>query len=210
MRFFSGNAEDVLSNDLPLDDELSAADGNPLWVDRRNRPLLERYGDVGVRADASDLDLPALAGSLSSLFGPDRFGLALERGLFDARVQVGVARTNGGTSFLDQLDSLALDMQFHTAILTDAWTARGPGSSGDLCDPDSQTVVGRASEGSLCLPGMRELDNTVYLPGHAVIVPLTGLFGESNADDFDFHEFMDEEFVDRVPTSDPVGYPRLR
>ena len=57
---------------------------------------------------------------------------------------------------------------------------------------------------------MQALDNTVYLPGSALIVPLAGLFGESNANDFDFHEFMDEAFVERVPTSDPVGFPRLQ
>lgn len=208
MRFFAGNAQSVLSNDRPERDEVAM--GNPLWVDRRGRPLLERYSDVGVRADARTLSTPGALRTASNFFGPGRMGLEMERGLFDARVQVNVAARDGGADFLSQLDSLALNMQFHTAVLTDAWSARDPGRRGDRCNPERRTVAGRASEASLCMIEVRGLDQTIYLPGATLVEPLSRVLLESNAGDFDFHDFMDGRFSDRVPTSDPVGFPRLQ
>ena len=35
-------------------------------------------------------------------------------------------------------------------------------------------------------------------------------FVESNNGSFNFHRFVDRQFVERVPTADPVGYPRLQ
>jgi hypothetical protein len=210
MRYFSGNRQEVLSNDRPVDDEVGAGLGNSLWVDRRGRPLLERYSDVGIRADARDLDVSGAVTGLSSVIGPSRFGLALERGVFDARVQVALSRSSGEESFLEQLDSIALEMQFHTAILTDAWTARGPGARGTRCTSAGGTVVGRSSRPSICnedpVTAAAEL---IYLPASEVVIPLAGLL-ESNTSRFNFHDFMDEGFVETVPISDSVGFPRLQ
>ena len=100
--------------------------GNPMWVDRQGRPLLERFSDVGIRADQRNVDVGvASAANAAPQVGPQQFGLDLNRGVFDARVQVRLSRANGGTNFIDQLDSLALNMQHHTAILTNAWDGGG-------------------------------------------------------------------------------------
>lgn len=207
-RFYAGDGALVLTNDRPEDAAIEAGEGNPLWVDRKGRPLLENYQDVGIRTDAGSID----AGSslVSSLldFGPDLFDLDLERGLFDARVQVNLSRESGGESFIDQLDSMALDMQFHTAILTNAWNADGPGEHSDKCKPDRNTVVGRVSAVALCRDELEAFDAT-YAVAKLAIEEL-GAYIENNAEDFQFHDFIDGKWVDRVPTSDdPVGYPRL-
>lgn len=208
MRFFAGDESPVLTNDLPGQDAVQPGQGNPLWVDNRGRPLLENYSDVGIRADASDIDPgPGLVASLLEA-GPDTFGLNLSQGLFNARVQAQLSTSNGGTDFLTQLDSLFLKMQFHTAIMTNAWTANGPGGSGDKCQPDKSTVIGRVSQAGLCLIPYKVAD-AAYLPDSAVILPIAGAF-ESNVGDFHFHDFMTPAWVDTVPTSDSTGYPRLQ
>jgi len=208
MRFFSGNDTDVLSNDRPPADEIAVGEGSKLWVDRQGRPLLERYSDVGIRTDAHNVDPGvAAAANVPGISGPNRFGLDLRRGLFDGRVQVRIARNNGGRNFLNQLDSLALNMQFHTAVLTDAWTARGPGSRGDTCHPERGTVVGRSSDAALCASMLRALDNSAYQAAQLLVLPLS-IMEDNNIRDFEFHDFMDGNFADDVPIDDSVGYPR--
>jgi hypothetical protein len=207
-RFFSGNGNEVLSNDRPAADALTDAAGNPMWVDRQGRPLLERFSDVGIRADQRNLDVGAVAAVDLPQVGPRQFGLDLNRGLFDARVQVRLSRANGGANFLTQLDSLALTMQHHTAILTNAWAAAGPGSRGDRCRPNRNTVNGRASEQALCL-GVYEAVEPGYEATIMLITPLA-VFENNSISEFDFHDFMDPHFADDVPTGgDPVGFPRL-
>ena len=208
MRFFAGDHAPVLTNDLPAQDAIQAGQGNPLWVDDKGRPLLENYSDVGIKADASDID-PG-GGLVTSLLnaGPDTFGLNLKQGLFNARVQAQLSKTHGGADFLTQLDSLFMKMQFHTAILTNAWTANGPGVSGDKCQPDKNTVIGRVSQVGLCLTPYTVAD-AAYLPASAVVLPIAGAF-ESNVGDFHFHDFMTPAWVEAVPTSDSTGYPRLQ
>lgn len=214
-RFFSGNGTDVLTNDRPAQDVIGAGTGNALWVDRQGRPLLERYSDVGIVADAKTLNMGgSLVGTMSNNVGPGLFGLQLDRGMFDGRVQANVASQNGGSDFVSQLDSLGVKMQFHTAILTDAWTAKGPGSSGDLCNTASGSVIGRISPAmsgqcSAAVDVPLKVADVAYLPASAVVIPLAALF-ESNVSSFNFHDFLDQPFVDLVPTSDPTAYPRLQ
>jgi hypothetical protein len=122
---------------------------------------------------------------------------------------VKLSREHGGQNFTDQLDSLAMDMQFHTAILTNAWDADGPGQRSDRCEPDSNTVAGRVSDAVLC-PDVFQAADATYEIARLAIEQL-GAFIESNAEDFHFHDFIDEPWVERVPTTaDPVGYPRLQ
>ena len=214
-RFFSGNGTDVLTNDRPAQDVIGAGTGNALWVDRQGRPLLERYSDVGIVADAKTLNMGgSLVGTMSNNVGPGLFGLQLDRGMFDGRVQANVASQNGGSDFISQLDSLGVKMQFHTAILTDAWTAKGPGSSGDLCNTASGSVIGRISPAmsgqcSAAVDVPLKVADVAYLPASAVVIPLAAMF-ESNVSSFNFHDFLDQPFVDLVPTSDPTAYPRLQ
>ncbi len=205
MRFYSENSREVLSNDRPARDEIESDGANPLWLDRRGRSLLEKYSDVGVRADSKTLNT-GFIGSLLG-FGPDKFGLALDHGVYDARVQVKLSPKLGGESFTSQLDSLALEMQSHTAILTNAWSAKGPGAKSDRCHPERDTVVGRVSSPTLC-GVIKTADDAVYRPVLDVIIPVV-LPVESNAGDFNFHDFMDARWADRVPVSDSVHFPRL-
>jgi hypothetical protein len=208
-RFFSGNANEVLSNDRPAADALTDANGNPLWVDRQGRPLLERFSDVGIRADQRNVDVGAAsAANIAPQVGPQQFGLDLDGGMFDARVQVRLSRNNGGADFLTQLDSLSLTMQHHTAILTNAWAASGPGSRGDRCRPNRNSVNGRASGQALCMD-VYDATEPAYQAAILLITPLA-IFENNSISDFDFHDFMDQSFADDIPTGgDPVGFPRL-
>jgi hypothetical protein len=107
-------------------------------------------------------------------------------------------------------------MQFHTAILTNAWNANGPGIKGDKCNPGANTVIGRVSQVALCLPQYRAFD-VVYAADSKVIMPIVGSIESNSITTFNFHDFVDGKFVDQVPTShpqvptppDPVGFPRL-
>jgi hypothetical protein len=208
MRFFAGDQSPVLSNDYPAQDAIGAGQGNPLWVDNQGRSLLENYSNIGIEADQKAVNPGGnlVNGLLAA--GPGTFGLDLQKGLFDARVQTNLSPTHGGVNFLTQLDSLVLKMQFHTAILTNAWTANGPGVQGDKCQPDVNTVIGRVSEVALCLAPYKVAD-AAYLPASAVVLPIAGAF-ESNVGGFEFHDFLTPTWVDRVPTTDSVGYPRLQ
>jgi hypothetical protein len=211
-RFFAGSGTEILSNDKPATDAIAVGSGNPLWVDRSGNPLLEKYSDVGVRADAVALTSgAALLASLPLQGGPGVFALDLTKGVFDARVQVQLSAGQTATDFLSQMDSLRLNMQFHTAILTNAWNARGPGTAADLCNPSSGTVVGRSSNASLCPAVLRALDQTAYLPAELVMNDALSVIGESNAGNFRFHKFIDQAFVDKVPLGDDsTGFRRGR
>lgn len=137
-RVFSRIDAPVLTQDRV--GEMSSADErNPLWVDRANRPLIERFADIGVRVDLETFNAgralaTSRAGSLaedplallSDLAGPGRFGLAIDRGIVNARVQVGVSSGATDDRFRSQLDSIPLRMRAHTAVLADAWNASGP------------------------------------------------------------------------------------
>jgi hypothetical protein len=208
MRFFSGDPSPVLTNDYPAQDAIEAGQGNPLWVDDKGAPLLEKYSDVGIEADAGTVDPGGAVVNQLLRAGPATFGLDLTAGLFNARVQTDLSPTTGGADFLTQLNSLVLKMQFHTAILTNAWTANGPGAQGDKCNPGRNTVIGRVSQAGLCLAPYQAAD-LAYLPASAVVLPLAGSF-ETNVGDFHFHDFMTPGWVDNVPTTDSVGYSRLQ
>ncbi len=211
-RFFAGAGTEVLSNDKPAADALTTGDGNPLWVDRGGKVLLEKYSDVGVRADSLALTSGAAAlNSLPAHGGPGVFGLDPNKGMFDARIQVNLSAGQTETDFLSQMDSLKLSMQSHTAILTNAWNARGPGTRADACNQQSATVVGRVSNASLCPSALKLLDQTVYLPAKVVMDQALSAIGESNASSFNFHDFIDTSFVERVPDgSDSTGFRRGR
>jgi hypothetical protein len=78
---------------------VTAANGNVLWVDRTGKPLLERFEDVSIEIAPVRFNSPfAFAGGqgersfpgavrlLSELGGPGRFGLDLEAGFIDGRI----------------------------------------------------------------------------------------------------------------------------
>src|SRR5690606_24464552 len=78
---------------------------------------------------------------LDTLAGPARFGLAIEGGLSEARVQVAVAPSHAANIGIARLDPFALTMRARTVVLTDAWNASGP-------DNGAAGVLARASAGS--------------------------------------------------------------
>ena len=197
-RHFGRIDREVLSHDT-ITDPAPAAERNPLWVDRRGRPLLERFADVGValalpRFDAGRSTALGRTGSgaaslLDRLAGPARFGLSISGGLVDARVRVRVSPAEAGNEQLARLDSLPLSMQARTAVLFDAWNASGPyGSAAGRVEP-------RVEQGSRLDPvhqaqiavGYQLTRWTLELMGVAGLEPSAGSFKPHHVD------------VDRVP-----------
>ena len=185
-----------------IGDDPVAAERNPLWVNRRNRPLLEKFSDIGARIDIESFDaglslatsrggggVPNVVQLLSNLAGPGRFGLGIGQGLVSANVQVNLSAQQGATSFLTQLDSIALRVQGRTAILTDAWNATGPYGA------DARTVQSRVGQGKALLPAYEATLDARYLPTRG-FMGLMGAIGlEPSAGAFRYHDAD----VDLVP-----------
>lgn len=150
-RHFGRIDREILSNDV-LGDSAPADERNPLWVDRRGQPLLERFTDVDIALSSPPFDAgrstaigraaSGAAGLLDRLAGPARFGLSISGGLVEARVKLRVSPGEAGNERLARLDSLPLSMQARTAVLTDAWNASGPYGS------DPGRVEARVEQGS--------------------------------------------------------------
>ena len=193
-RAFSRTDVQPLTADRIADDA-PTAERNPLWVDRANRPLIERFSDIGARIDLQAFDaglslaasqggggVADAAGFLADQAGPGRFGLGLREGLVAARVQAGISASSGASDFLRQLDSLPLRMRATTALLSDAWNASGPyGSAAD-------SVERRVAQGATVLPAWEATVDA----RHALTRGFIGLMGaiglEPNADAFRYHD----------------------
>jgi len=198
-------------------DEAPAAERNPLWTDHRNRALIERFADVGVRVDAERFDAglsvsESRAGVIASnaleivsdLAGPGRFGLEIRGGLVNARVQVNASRSAPADNFASQLASIPLALHAHTAVLTDAWNASGADT------PGGRSVEARVSRGRQLNAWHEASIDARYLPvrGFLSLMELIGL--EPTAEAFRYHSAS----VDVVPEDriavDPSAQPGNR
>ncbi len=197
-RHFGRIDREVLSHDT-ITDPAPAAERNPLWVDRRGRPLLERFADVDValalpRFDAGRSTALGRTGSgaaslLDRLAGPARFGLSISGGLVDARVRVRVSPSEAGNEQLARLGSLPLSMQARTAVLFDAWNASGPyGSAAGRVEPrvEQGSRLDPAHQAQIAL-GYQLTRWTLELMRLAGLEPSAGSFRPQHVD------------VDRVP-----------
>jgi len=190
-------------------------DRHPLWRDRAGRPLLERLADVGgtvstqhfgagvgtASGRAASADLSGIGGAaaavqvLDQLAGPARFGLAIDGGLLNARVQVAVAPSHAANVGFARLDPLAAPMRARTAILTDAWQASGPQGG-------AASVAARVDAGAR-LDALREARLTVGYQLTRWAIDLMGALGlEPSAPDFRYHQAD----PDAVP-ADRIGQP---
>ncbi len=197
-RFFSRPDVEVFSRDA-ITGEARAPERNALWVDGANRPLLERYEDVGARVEADRFDVGRNAlGELASAAlsaGPERFGLDLAGGLIKARLQVDIARSRGLDGFAGQLQALTVPMMAHTAVLIDGWNASGP-HRGDR-------PVERIVEEGRQLPGIfgvaESAIDAAYFPTRTLIQAIqlgsVGPFGLETQEPFRYHELD----VDIIP-----------
>lgn len=187
------------------------ADGNRFWVERDGRPLLERYEDVTVTVAPGRFDSPfAFAGGqgersfpgavrlLSELAGPGRFGLDLEAGLVDARVQLRLSRSRSADGWVSRLASMPLTLTAHLTVLTDAWNASGPYGA----EPDS--VETRVDAGAR-VPGVDLALGAGWLPVRGLLATADALGFESGAGALRWHE-IDVDLVppDRLPEA-PVS-----
>ena len=200
-RFFSSHRLGVRS------DGAVAADANAFWVDRSGRALLERPEDVTVDVVPLRFDSPlgfagglggTFAGAvrtLSELAGPGRFGLDIEGGLVEARVEARVARGRPADGWVRRLLAMPLVLTARTAILTDAWNASGP--YGDASD----SVETRVAEGSR-VPGLEPLIDAGWLPVRGLVAVAGAIGVEPRATDLHWHE-VDVDLVppDRLATA---------
>ncbi len=202
-RHFGRIDREIFTADL-LDDGAPVHERNPLWTDRRGRPLLERYADVDIAVTPSRFDagrstaIGRAAGDagalLDRLAGPSRFGLSLDGGLAASEVSLRVSPSQAGNERLARLDSLPLLMRARVALVTDAWNASGPYGSA------SHSVQSRVEAGQRVDP----VHEGAFRIGYRLtqwsmqLMDVAGL--EPRASDFRPHETD----VDRVP-ADRIG-----
>jgi hypothetical protein len=138
---------------------------------------------------------PGAADVLNRLAGPARFGLAINEGLLDARVEVRVAASHAGNQGFAQLDPLSLTMRARTAILSDAWGASGP--QGGVASVASRSAAGAR------LDTLRETRISAGYQLTRWTLDLMGATGlEPSAGDFQYHGAD----PDAVPL-DRIGQP---
>jgi hypothetical protein len=208
-RHFGATNLEVLTADRAVDPVERGA-SQALWVDRRNRLLLERYADVGgrIREIGFDAGLAvaianggrALAGAariLSDQAGPGKFGLDIEEGLLRARVQAAVSSSSEARTFVGQLDSIGLRPHASSAILVDGWGASGPYGS------DPRSVESRVERGASLGSAVERGLELAYAPMRGFLDLMTRLQLEPEGGRFDYHHID----VDLVPP-DRLGSAR--
>jgi hypothetical protein len=199
-RLFAAPRSSLRSDDNATG-EVSSANGNALWVDRTGKPLLERFEDVSIEiapvrfnspfafaGGQGDRSFPGAVRLLSELGGPGRFGLGLEAGFIDARVQVDVARSRPSDGWLRRMTAMPITLKARLSILTDSWTASGPYGSA----PDS--VQTRVDAGAR-LPGIEPALRAAWLPVRGLLATGALLGFESRASEFKPYQID----VDLVP-----------
>lgn len=193
----------------------ASVERHSLWQDRAGRPLLERLDDVGATVSSQRFDagrgtalgraanadlrgIGAVGGAaevLDRLAGPARFGLAVDGGLLDARVEVAIARSFGSGTGFARLDPLAVSMRARTAILTDTWQASGPRLG-------AASVAARADAGAR-LDALREMRLTTGYQLTRWALDLVGAVGlEPAASSFRYHQVEPDVIPD-----DRIGHP---
>lgn len=178
------------------------------WVDRRGRPLLERFDDVDVgiaheRFDsplafaggAGDRAFPGAVRVVSELAGPGRFGLDLQGGLVDASVRARTARGGSADGWVARLSPVPLTLRANVALLVDAWNASGP------YGPEPDTVESRVASGA-ALPLVDPLIDAGWLAVRGLLAVAGALRIEPAARELRWHETD----VDLVPP-DRIGGP---
>ena len=177
-----------------------------LWVDRLGQPLLERFEDVTVEiapvrfntpfafaAGQGDRAFPGAVRVLSDLAGPGRFGLPLDEGLLEARVQVEMTRSGSVWTWMRQLTSMPLTLTARLTLLTDAWSASGPRG------PAADSVEARVAAGA-AVPVVEPALRAAWMPVRALIATASAVGLESAAQGWQPWSID----VDRVP-ADRLG-----
>ena len=199
-RLFAAPRAGLRSDDIAAG-EVTTANGNALWVDRTGKPLLERFEDVSIEiapvrfnspfafaGGQGDRSFPGAVRLLSELGGPGRFGLDLEAGFIDARVQVDVARSRPDDGWIRRMTAMPITLKARLSILTDSWTASGPYGGA----PDS--VQTRVDAGA-SLPGVEPALRAAWLPVRGLLATGSLLGFESRASEFKPYQID----VDLVP-----------
>ena len=181
--------------------EVTAANGNVLWTDRTGKPLLERFEDVSIEiapvrfnspfafaGGQADRSFPGAVRLLSEMGGPGRFGLDLEAGFIDARVQVEVARSRPDDGWIRRMTAMPITLKARLSILTDSWTASGPYGGA------SDSVQTRVDAGAR-LPGIEPALRAAWLPVRGLLATGSLLGFESRASEFKPYQID----VDLVP-----------
>ncbi len=213
-RMFARADLSIFSRDR-MRDPAPASERNPLWTDAAGRPLVERFSDVGIRVDQDRFDAGlsvaesragALAANalevLSRLAGPGRFGLEIDGGLVNARVQVNASSTAPADLFSRQLATIPLGIRAQVSVLTDAWNASG------ATNPGGRSVEARVSSGRRLDPLYEASIDARYLPvrGFLSLMEVIGL--EPTAAAFRYHDAeLDVVPADRIAQDPQAALP---
>jgi hypothetical protein len=193
-RFFAAHRLGLRSDDAAAG-EPGVAVRNAMWVDRSGNALLERFEDVTVSVGPARFDSPlafaagqGAADLVSRLGGPGRFGLQLDGGFVEARVETVVSRSAPADGWMARLMSMPLSLGARLTVLTDAWNASGP--YGEAAD----SVETRVAAGAR-LPVADPLIDAGWLGVRGLLAVADFLQVEPSASSLRWHEVD----VDLVP-----------
>jgi hypothetical protein len=193
-RFFAahrlGLRSDEAASGVP-----ATGERNAMWVDRGGNALLERFEDVTVSVGPARFDSPlafaagqGAADLVSRLGGPGRFGLQLDGGFVEARVEALVSRSAPADGWVSRLMAMPLSLSARLTILTDGWNASGP--YGEAAD----SVETRVAAGAR-LPVADPLIDAGWLAVRGLLAVADFLQVEPSASSLRWHEVD----VDLVP-----------
>ncbi len=193
-RFFAAHRLGLRSDDAAAGVP-GVAERNAMWVDRSGTALLERFEDVTVSVGPARFDSPlafaagqGAADLVSRLGGPGRFGLQLDGGFVEARVETVVSRSAPADGWVARLMSMPLSLGARLTVLTDAWNASGP--YGEAAD----SVETRVAAGAR-LPAADPLIDAGWLGVRGLLAVADFLQVEPSASSLRWHEVD----VDLVP-----------
>jgi hypothetical protein len=193
-RFFAAHRLGLRSDDA-APGVPGVAERNAMWVDRGGQSLLERFEDVTVSVGPARFDSPlafaagqGAADLVSRLGGPGRFGLQLDGGFVEARVETVVSRSAPADGWVSRLMAMPLSLGARLTVLSDAWNASGP--YGEAAD----SVETRVAAGAR-LPVADPLIDAGWLGVRGLLAVADFLQVEPSASSLRWHEVD----VDLVP-----------
>ena len=187
-RHLSRASREVFSQDQ-VPNLTAGSEMHALWTNRKGQGLLESFGDTSTSVTSGSFDagigvaegfektgvVNNAVNLLSTLAGPNKFGLELRDGLLTARVTVNTSTSKPAISSTGEwLDGFPLSFKSKAAILTDDWSASKPQGS------EATTVETRVNQGKRLAGPLETAQDVAYLAVRASIA-IMGTLGLDNS-----------------------------
>ena len=184
-------------------------DQSSAWSTRAGAPLIQQVNrdvafslshphfgaGLGVLSSGARSAAGSAVHVVSSLAGPDRFGLNITGGLVTAHAHATVLRDVSGRGAPDLLAGLPVTLRSQSAVLTDSWNASEPYGTAKT------SVHFRVAEGQRLARWIEDAHRVAYAPTLGFLRLMGSISLEDSADKFRFHETD----VDQIPADRSGG-----